>query len=127
MGYKQDLDDLKWFHDCKVQAISIGWKPVTRLQITVVCPVDLGLPRWDGKTVAIIADDISMLDYELRVSSDEDSISSIREGIRSTSLEAAIARSMKIGFRLPPCLLSICFSSGSLIQLLCNATRIVVA
>jgi hypothetical protein len=126
VGYKEELSDLKWFHDCIVQAISFGWIPVTSLRITVACPHDLGRPDWDGRTVAIIADNIALLDYEMRMSSDGDSIDAIRAGTYSKNLESAIARSMKSGWQPSPRALTICFSSGSSIQLLCDATRVEV-
>lgn len=116
--------DLDWFHDCAVRSIDFDWGSTVTLRITVVCPADLGRPDWNGRTLVIVAKDVVLLDYELRMSSRHDSIDSIREGIYSTNLRADVRRYAAAGGPLDYPSLSISFSSGSSLEMFCEEPEI---
>jgi len=119
------LKELARIHDCVVEKIvyDASDREERRSRIYMECPNDLGHPGWAGKRIVLVAIDVATMRHSVWGIVGLESIDAIHPGI-SSDLKTAVQRWEDIGARFPDIELTISFSSGSVLEIICRGLEV---
>jgi hypothetical protein len=122
---EEDVRQLGWLHDAEVHSIVYDPSPeACTLKLHVRCHDDAGYPPWNGRKLLLAANGLHAMTQSVwRCAGATETIDGIRLGI-SAEFQASTDEARRRGIRFPSLELSICFHSGSEIEMICQAIEV---
>jgi hypothetical protein len=120
-----NLKELEWLHDCVLLHVvydipsNAGWS----IKLAMRCPADLGYAPWEGKTLTVTAIDVATSTHVVHGVAGQETIDAIRPGI-SAALRESTMEGRRMGIRFPDLEFTVCFHSGSAIQVICQKLQV---
>jgi hypothetical protein len=116
--------ELEWIHDCSLLQIAYDFTmPNQMIRLAMRCPPDLGYPQWEGKSIVLAAAGVAASNHTHWHVAGSETIDKISTGISSTFQEST-KRSRQIGVKVPPLEVTIRFSSGSALEIICEELHV---
>jgi hypothetical protein len=120
------LKELEWLHDSIVFSViydasnSLG----RMVKLAIRCPADLGFAPWEGKTLVLVATDVVVSKHVVWgwVTAPE-TIDAVRPGV-TTAVRESTMEARRMGERLPNLEFTICFHSGSMLEVICRDIQV---
>ncbi len=122
------LEELEWIHDCELLHLTYnapGSGPRS-IELTFDCHPDLGYAPWEGKRLVLVAVDVFASEHFVFAIANSESIDAIRPGV-SLQLRERLATAIQMGVYFPDLAVTVSFSSGSSLQLICRHLMVGVA
>lgn len=122
------IRDLEWIHDCRVLSFTI--EPVAddcpNCVIRMKCPRDLGFAAWEGKILQLHILEIHSMNFFGAHHVGHENVDAIRSGITHELLRERADYMSRSGGRTPSIEMTIGFTTGSLLAVLCESIAVVV-
>lgn len=115
---------LEYLHDADLHRICIDFLERRQLAFTATFHGDCGLSSIDGKTIEVVASDITLVTCCIRGAVvGRETIDACDQGV-SEKASDIVAAGVRCGIREPKMSLSLCTHSGSEIEVLCESLTI---
>ncbi len=119
------LKELEWIHDCTLITVVYDASNDTSqsIKLTMRCPHDLGYSPWQGKTIQLVAVDVALVKYLVFGVAGAETIDAVRSGISKEAQESTL-EARRMGVRFPSMECTICFHSGSVLEVICQELQV---